>query len=211
MSGTSSRHRPCLARVFGPDGEQGGFDVAACLYLGPWCVYSNDATAAGVRQRLKRRRARRPARRGRARPWRAVGMAPRGDNWKMPSWCACYASASIGGVLLRGNANHQHHEASLLTPMLISAITPPLLEAQDRSRVPRLHLTDPPVGAPDARLFALAPEIGPASRRAYGRWLGPPAPDRRAGLAAGLGGGGLRGRLVGDLGQPSRLRLGAVS
>ena len=135
------------------------------LVLGGWLVQSNDATAAGIYQRVKHD---------------AVGVSideleGEKDPQKQKAIIKLMRVSSSGGLMLRGGSDHQGTEFNARSCFNFSSINTPPLEPQDLSRMALLELKPLPAGAvrpalPEAELALIGRQVLQRMLDNFGGW-----------------------------------------
>jgi hypothetical protein len=122
--------RPAIYAVGDKSTGKSHFQKLMKGVLSAWLVQSNDATAAGIYQRVKHD---------------AIGVAideleGEKDPVKQKAIIKLMRVSSSGGLMLRGGSDHQGTEFNARSCFLFSSINTPPLEPQDLSRLGLLEL-----------------------------------------------------------------------
>lgn len=122
--------RPAIYAVGDKETGKSSFQRLVKYVLGPWLVQSNDASAAGIYQRVKHD---------------AIGVAideleGEKDPVKQKAIIKLMRVSSSGGLMLRGGADGHGSEFNARSCFMFSSINTPPLEPQDLSRMALLEL-----------------------------------------------------------------------
>jgi hypothetical protein len=128
--GASLHWRPMVFVTGGAGRGKSTLNKAIELLLGGWLVWSNDATPAGITSTLGLD----------CLPVAVDENEARPDDNRARQMVELARLAASGGTKRRGSSNHEAHEFTLRSAMLFSAINPPAMEEQDRSRFAILKL-----------------------------------------------------------------------
>lgn len=135
--------RPAIYAVGDKATGKSSFQKLIKYTLGGWLVQSNDATAAGIYQRVKHD---------------AIGVAideleGEKDPVKQKAIIKLMRVSSSGGLMLRGGADGSGSEFNARSCFLFSSINTPPLEPQDLSRMALLELMPLPDDAAEPQLI----------------------------------------------------------
>jgi hypothetical protein len=128
LLGASLSVRPMVYITGGHGSGKSTLNKLLELLLGKWLLWSNDATQAAVTSTL------------------GLDCLPVAENESRPDSKRAEGMIELarlsysGGTKRRGSANHEAHEFTVRSAMLFSAINPPAMEPQDKSRFAVLKL-----------------------------------------------------------------------